>query len=113
MNKFADDTKLGHRVLTEEDRIVLQSCLNSLVDWASTWCMEFNVAKCKVLHAGRENKEFNYSMKGLSLVEISQERDIGELINKNLKPSSQCAEAARRAILYLVNCQELFFTETV
>ena len=36
-------------------------------------------------------------MKGLPLVEITQERDIGVLINKNLKPSSQCAEAARRA----------------
>ena len=49
------------------------------------------------LHVGRENKEFNYSMKGLPLVEITQERDIGVLINKNLKPSSQCAEASRRA----------------
>ena len=36
-------------------------------------------------------------MKELPLVEITQERDIGVLINKNLKPSSQCAEAARRA----------------
>jgi len=97
MNKFADDTKLGHLVLTDEDRIVLQSCLDSLVDWASTWCMEFNVAKCKVLHVGRDNNEFKYSMKELQLVKITQERDIGILINKNLKPSSQCAEAARRA----------------
>ena len=108
MNKFADDTKLGHQVLTEEDRIVLQSCLNSLVDWASTWCMEFNVAKCKVLHVGRDNKEFNYSMKGLPLVEITQERDIGVLINKKLKPSSQRAESARRANTVLGQVSKAF-----
>ena len=46
MKLFADNTKLGHRVLTKEDRIVIQSCLNSTVDWAPTSCMEFNVAKC-------------------------------------------------------------------
>ena len=50
-----------------------------------------------MLHVGRNNKEFNYSMTELPLVEITQERDIGVLINKNLRPPSQCAEGARRA----------------
>ena len=31
MNKFADDTKLGHKVKTDRDREVLQDCLNKLL----------------------------------------------------------------------------------
>ena len=34
---------------------------------------------------------------GLPLEEIQQERDIGVVISNDLKPSKQCAEAARRA----------------
>ena len=57
MNKFADDTKLGHKE-------VLQDCLNKLLVWATECCMEFNVKKCKILHTGRNNSKFVYNMNG-------------------------------------------------
>ena len=53
LKKFADDTKLGGRVSTEEERAALQEALNELCVWAATWGMEFNVKKCKVLHIGK------------------------------------------------------------
>ena len=101
MNKFADDTKLGHRVITQADREVLQSCLDKLEDWATTWCMDFNVLKCKVLHVGRNNKKYEYTMKGVTLESVDKERDIGVIIDKSLKPSLQCAEAAKKAAIVL------------
>ncbi|KAF2350787.1 Reverse transcriptase domain [Trinorchestia longiramus] len=44
INKFADDTKLCHKVLTEKDRVTIQSDLNRLLQWTETWQMSFNIA---------------------------------------------------------------------
>jgi len=70
--------------------------------------MEFNVKKCKVLHTGRNNNRFMYSMNGLPLEEIQEERDIGVVISNDLKPSKQCAEAARRASVVLGQVSRAF-----
>ena len=43
IKKFADDTKVGQVMVTEEDRLKLQSALDALSDWAGTWGMSFNV----------------------------------------------------------------------
>ena len=97
LNKFADDTKLGHRVDSAEDVDTLQRCLHKLQDWALRWGMSFNVQKCKVMHLGRHNNRAQYVMNGTMLETTSQERDVGVIVSSDLKPSSQCQEAARRA----------------
>ena len=61
------------------------------------WCMEFNVKKCKVMHIGRGNPMYQYSMKGTPLQVCEGERDIGVQISNTLKPATQCAEATCRA----------------
>ena len=108
LKKFADDTKLGHRVMSDQDRQTLQNCLDNLIDWASTWCMEFNVKKCKVIHTGRRNNKFVYTMNGTPLDSVEQERDIGVVIHQNLKPTAQCVEAARRAGAVLTQISRAF-----
>ena len=67
--------------------------------------------KCKVLHVGRNNKKFEYFMNGEKLDSVDSERDIGVIVDKSLKPSLQCAEAARRAsgVLTSHKLLELFF----
>ena len=103
--KFADDTKLAHTVLDEGDRDELQTTLNNLCDWSDKWCMRFNTGKCKVLHVGKKNKEFDYTMKGTKLGKVSEEKDIGVVVHSSLKPSRQCAAAFRAAsaVLYQVS----------
>jgi len=97
LRKFADDTKLGKRVRTEKERQELQEALDRLCEWASMWGMQFNVSKCKVMHMGHANPKFSYSMNGQELEETEEERDIGVVISSNMKPSAQCAVAARTA----------------
>ena len=49
IRKFADDTKLGNRAATAEDRAALQSALDRMCDWADKWGMAFkskNVKSC-------------------------------------------------------------------
>ena len=101
MNKFADDTKLGHKVITQSDCEVLQKCLDDLVSWAETWGMEFNVKKCKVMHLGRNNPRAQYFMNGVALDTTEEERDIGVKVHQSLRPSKQCSDASRRANVVL------------
>jgi len=97
IKKFADDTKLGHDVTDQSRCIELQAALDGLVAWAATWGMEFNVAKCKVLHLGGRNPKHVYTMGGEELKETSSEKDIGVYVTHKLKPAEQCRAAARTA----------------
>jgi len=95
--KFADDTKLANTIRCDEDRQRLQDCLDALMEWAAKWGMAFNTAKCKVMHIGRQNPRYPYTMGGDTLATTDSERDIGVLVRSDLKPSDQCAKAARTA----------------
>ena len=97
IKKFAEDTKAGHVVVEDDDRAVLQKALDNLHKWAMEWGMSFNVSKYKVMHIGRRNPQFEYSLNGIKLEPIEEEKDIGVLIHSSLKPTKQCREAAKKA----------------
>ena len=95
--KFADDTKIGQVILSQQDQVTLQTCLNNLMHWAEKWGMEFNITKCKVLHVGKNNPLYPYTMNDQELKSVDNEKDIGVIVDKTLKPTKQCADAARKA----------------
>ncbi|CAM4478002.1 unnamed protein product [Lepidochelys kempii] len=95
--KFADDTKLLKIVKTQADCEELQKDLSKLGDWATKWQMKFNVDKCKVMHIGKHNPNYTYTMMGSKLAVTTQERDLGVIVDSSLKTSTQCAAAVKRA----------------
>ena len=95
--KFADDTKVGQVVESEEQRQELQGTINRLVEWSEEWQMLFNSEKCHILHLGHRNARFEYTMGGRVLEAVESEKDVGVIIHQSLKPSMQCARAAGRA----------------
>uniref|UniRef100_K7F0M2 Reverse transcriptase domain-containing protein n=1 Tax=Pelodiscus sinensis TaxID=13735 RepID=K7F0M2_PELSI len=95
--KFADDTKLFRIVKTEADCEGLQEDLTKLSDWATKWQMKFNVDKCKVMHIGKNNPNYTYSMMGANLATTNQERDLGVIVDSSLKTSTQCAVVVKKA----------------
>jgi hypothetical protein len=99
--KFADDTKGGKAVTSTEDRDKLQQALDCLCEWADSWGMSFNLSKCKIMHVGLHNPQYEYFMNGTKLGTTEEERDIGVLVTQNLKPSAQCSQAAGRAMSVL------------
>jgi hypothetical protein len=101
LRKFADDTKLGHPVRNDRDREMLQAQLDSIFNWSQTWGMTFNIDKCKVMHVGRTNQNYEYTMNGQKLQETEYERDVGVMFDNSMKPGMHCRNAARtaRAIL--------------
>jgi hypothetical protein len=88
---------MGQRMANQEDRKTLQKALDDLCDWADRWGMEFNIPKCKVMHMGHQNPEHKFSMRGKELETTCEEKDIGVAVTSNLKPSAQCAKAAKTA----------------
>ena len=95
--KFADDTKLFGKVNNDIDRRSIQNDLYRLIDWSEKWQMPFNTTKCKVMHLGRSNSQFQYLMNNHTLEAVVEEKDLGLCITNNLKPSKQCQQASGAA----------------
>jgi ribonuclease P/MRP protein subunit RPP40 len=100
--KFADDTKFGKTIQSDEDRAAMQNDINRLLEWAERWQMEFNKKKCKVMHFGSRNPRYSYYMGGFApagvvLEEVHEEKDLGVIISESLKPAAQCAKAVKKA----------------
>ena len=93
---FADDSKIyckvprGSKVLPDLQGAneVLQRDLDELQKWADKWKMSFNVNKCKIMYLGYDNGKYEYNLNGTTLLETTEERDLGVLIDKKLKFSS-------------------------
>ena len=97
VSKFADDTKIMGRAKSLEDCINIQNDLHKLELWSKQWEMEFNVDKCKVMHIGKNNVRFDYTMFNNSLIETNKEKDLGIIISSDLKVSEQCITACNKA----------------
>ena len=95
LRKFADDTKMAMIVENEEQARALQKDIDTLYAWATKWRMEFNVAKCKVIHVGRKNLKWQYEMGGERLSVGEEEKDLGVWTHQSLKPATQCERAAK------------------
>ena len=92
--KFADDTKGMQKIGGPGDRDKLQQAMDKMIEWAKAWGMKFNIPKCKVMHIGRNNPRYEYKMAGEKLVVVEEEKDIGVLVQKNMKPSKHCKKSA-------------------
>ena len=92
--KFADDTKGLQEIGGPADRDKLQQTLDNMVEWAATWGMMFNIPKCKIMHVGRNNPCFEYNMSGVKLTVVEEEKDIGVMVQKNMKPGKHCKKSA-------------------
>ena len=64
--KFADDTKISSNSQHE-----LQRDLDTAMEWAQTWQMQFNTNKCKVMHVGHRNERAIYNMGNQRLEETT------------------------------------------
>ncbi len=74
---FADDTKIGNSIITDQDRMILQEDLRKISEWSQRWEMPFNINKCHILQVGTRNKKIEYEMNGTKLESVQCVKELG------------------------------------
>ena len=97
ISKFADDTKIGRRINSHQDSDQLQRDLDKMHEWTIKWQMNFNTSKCSILHIGRNNDAFGYTLDGVRLGKLDSVRDLGVIVSQDLRPREQCISARNKA----------------
>ena len=109
LSLYADDTKIWRQIITESDALRLQKDIEYLHDWSLSNKMRFHPDKCKVLSvSGKISKNlsllsvlpffnFIYSMGGISLDYVDQEKDLGVIVTSNLDWKEQCSKVLSKA----------------
>ena len=95
--KFADDTKLFCKVGSDINCAKLRAYLRKLYNWSEDWQMLFNLDKCKIMHFGYNNPNNIFLLGGPILETVDEEKDLGVMIRKDLKASSQCIKIVKTA----------------
>ena len=70
--------------------------------------MQFNTEKCTVMHIGRHNPMFTYTIANKQLEAVKQEKDLGVIIAEDLKPSHHCIESYTMWIAFSDSLKEQF-----
>ena len=99
--KFADDTKTCCVANNLEDCHILQQQLNKLFEWSIEWQMLFNMDKCKVIHLGHNNLQYNYTIKRKNLKKTEFEKTLEYIFtNQVVKKANQVLRQLLRAVSY-------------
>ena len=82
--KFDEDTNLCGEVGSLNEINTLKNDLCLLMEWSEEWQMLFNVEKCDVMHFRFNNALERYEMNDKQIVEVSEEKDLGTVIQNDL-----------------------------
>jgi len=75
--------------------------VDRIMEWSTRWAMPFNVSKCHIMHVGRDNPRWNYTMDGQALHTSTAKRDVGVVVNSNLKQEAQVRRSTATATAVL------------
>ena len=100
---FADDTKIFCVVRTSEDYSVLQHDLDLLYEWSIHWQLKFNILKCKHMHLGLMHRYGPYYLDGTVIDNIDSYKDLGIILDHQLKFHLHITEVAAKANRLLGN----------
>jgi len=96
LSMFPSNIKLSGAVDTLEERNAIQRDLDRIERWARVNLMNFNKAKCKILHLGQGNPKHKYRVRGEGIRSSPARKDLGVPIDEKLNMTQQCALAARK-----------------
>ena len=94
---FADDTKIFRVVRTSEDYSALQHDLDLLYEWSICWQLKFNILKCKDMHLGLMHRYGPYYLDGTVIDNIDSYKDLGIILDHQLKFHLHTTEVAAKA----------------
>ena len=81
---FADDSKVYKVIESIKDCLCLLRALINLLVWSTLWQLKLNIDKCQVLHLGRANPMFVYTINATKLLAPDYVADLGITLSRNL-----------------------------
>ena len=100
-NIFADDTKSYNTIESQDDKVKLQKCIDSLVQWSIIWLLGFNSEKCKMMHLGKNNPHYTYTIKDGDIERImettSSEKDLGVYVDPLLEFNEHISKVVKKS----------------
>lgn len=100
---YADDTKIYKSIKAESDCLKLQTDLDNVSKWADMWQMTLNPEKTKVLTIGNKKVDFDYVLNGIRVEKVNHIKDVGVIIQSNLKFTMQCSNVVKKAYFVIRN----------
>lgn len=96
---FADDTKVYKIIKDTSDKHKLQEDLERVNEWTQKWLLSLHPEKCKHIHIGKQDPspEYMYSISGQNLEQVEHEKDIGVIVDKELKFEKHICEKVKKA----------------
>ena len=79
------------------DNASLQDDIISLTAWSENWQLLFNESKCKCLHIGKETTASSYHMNSHLLENVTEEKDLGVIVDNKLKFHMHTSAAIKKA----------------
>lgn len=81
-------TIIAKKALQQFDR-------DHLVYWSNNWQMVYNLYKRRVLHIWSDNSSSNYSVNGIEITKVNEEKDLEVIIISDLKPGKHCSQVIK------------------
>ena len=95
---FADDTKIFRTINSIGDKDTLQNDITTMVKWADTWQLEFHPDKCVSMSINYKGEQPRiYKMKETTMKQVHQEKDIGVIVDDQLKFEKHIYEKINKA----------------
>ena len=107
---FADDAKTSNEIHTVEDSVTLQDSLDNLSTWTKLWGVNFNCEKCGVMHLGKNNPNYPYTIDATPLNVTCSDKDLGVHVDPLLNFEEHIHKTVKKArqISGLITCTITF-----
>jgi len=71
--------------------------IRKTLDWSNLWQLPFNTSKCSVMHLGRNNNHYSYTVSSQVLDVVKEVKDLRVFLTADMRPSRHCEEAYSKA----------------
>ena len=110
---YADDVKLYHMFINEDQCNLFQLDIDAISSWAKTWQLTISLTKTLMLHIGYKNAKHIYNINGNVIVSVTSVKDLGVYVSNDLSRKFHCCETAKRAsrvaniIMHSFSCKDV------